>query len=913
MRLTFLGGAEEIGASCVWLEIGGKHLLIDCGLRPRGGADALPLLGLLDGVVPDAIVLTHAHLDHVGAMPLLLRMFPDVPVYMTAATLSLCRIMLLDSLKLGALRWELGGQPPLFGVGAVEVFLDAVRCVPLNAPSPLCDGQLQMRFFPAGHILGAVSVFLESDEGSALITGDLSIDDQLTIPGAMLPPLRPDVMVIESTYGGRLHNSRAAEHRRLVSQARGVLAGGGSLLYPAFAVGRAQEIILLLSRAVEAGELPEVPIFVDGLVKKVCGVFQAHAALTSPWLRARIEAHGDPFFFEGGPARPVRNVHEREQALHTSQALYVASSGALSGGPSVAIARHLATDPRHFIALTGYQDADSPGRALQEMARRQRRGQLWRLGAERVRLQCGVGTYALSAHADGAQLLSVVEAMQPRHVAFVHGGQRARHALADAVVRSGLCSAHLPEAGDRLVVPPTPGAALRRRASRHAMASPAAQGARRALSGDEAPSSDDGWLSRDGAEVLDEGGVGQTPRRLPFKSEELGALAQALLRRDGPGATYTLQELLWAWDGDAHAAQEPARLDTMAQLLAGRRAPFARDPRRPFIHRVHFREEDRLRTQAGKARRRRDNTFHEEQAQIIDLIERLFPPEAGLYRRLFTQDRREVTLAFCFPAIARQRHADAIEALEARSGWLVRLREDPHQGALSEAALEALPESCTLLGGPSLHLSQRRVVVRVEAPGPGPEVQAEIGAAYRARTGFELEFVVKGGSSNAQVVLQRSCDDGERSAEATNDEGQVALKGLEGRSAMEVNATFAVLRGAFEETPHDLLKLSCKGEYIQLGFISPEIGGRYESVLQTLSERVGWPLRVRPHADQHRLKAIASALLPSEVVALSTPSVLDRQRIVRFKVEEAPDPEAVQRMSRAFDLATGWSLEFKLK
>ncbi|HBN07422.1 MAG TPA: hypothetical protein DD435_01835, partial [Cyanobacteria bacterium UBA8530] len=202
MKLIFLGGADEIGASSTLIEIGGRNILCDCGIRMSGGQEAQPHLAAITQL--DAILVTHAHMDHIGSLPIIHSAFPRVPVYATAPTAALMRVMFGDAIRLMEAKAEREGEIPLYGPDAVYSLLAKIQKVPMLDPVPLDENGLTAQFFPAGHILGAASIGLKGRDGSVLITGDISVDNQLTVPGMMAPRFQPDVMIVESTYGDRL-------------------------------------------------------------------------------------------------------------------------------------------------------------------------------------------------------------------------------------------------------------------------------------------------------------------------------------------------------------------------------------------------------------------------------------------------------------------------------------------------------------------------------------------------------------------------------------------------------------------------------------------------------------------------------------------------------------------------------------
>src|SRR5512143_1050021 len=223
MRITFLGGADQVGASSLLIEIAGRRVLVDAGIQPSPrarwglGGDQLPDLAQVNragGV--DAILVTHAHTDHTGALELVTERY-RCPVYATPVTIALTRVLHADSRRIMQTRLDEEGDLPLFDDVAVGKLLTAFVPVPFHTRIPLGSGA-SITFFPAGHIAGAAMIGLESDEGRVLISGDVSVSPQRTVDGLKPPAFRPDVLVLESTYGGRLHANRATEERRLVER-----------------------------------------------------------------------------------------------------------------------------------------------------------------------------------------------------------------------------------------------------------------------------------------------------------------------------------------------------------------------------------------------------------------------------------------------------------------------------------------------------------------------------------------------------------------------------------------------------------------------------------------------------------------------------------------------------------------------
>ncbi|HEX5417814.1 MAG TPA: MBL fold metallo-hydrolase, partial [Chloroflexota bacterium] len=368
---------------------------------------------------------------------------------------ALMSVMLEDALKIGEARAETDGDLPAYGRPQVEALLARLRPLPFGHPLPLLiavgETRWHLTFFPAGHVLGAAMALLETPEGTVLVSGDVSITPQRTVGPAVLPRAKVDALVLESTYGNRLHSQRAAEEARLVAQVREVLARGGHCLIPAFALGRAQEVLLILAEARRRGELAG-PVWVDGLVRAVCGVYQSYGESGHPHLRRLIARQGNPFFTGDGPVRAIQRPEERAKILQGEPAVIVSSSGMLQGGPSAFYATKLAGDERHAILITGYQDEEAPGRRLLDLSQPgAERDRKLTLGGVEVAVRCAISRYHLSAHADGDELAALAERLRPGLSLLVHGDGEAREGLAGRLTQRDL-ACRLPENGETVEI-----------------------------------------------------------------------------------------------------------------------------------------------------------------------------------------------------------------------------------------------------------------------------------------------------------------------------------------------------------------------------------------------------------------------------------------------------------------------------
>ena len=456
MHVTFLGGAERVGGTCQLVEVERHYFLVDCGIAMGNAEYSVPHLDAVAQIGLDAIILTHAHADHIGALPVLFRTIGQVPVIASSATVAMVPTMLYDALHLVREESRAQRTESLFRAADVASVVSALRPVDFEQPCHFIGGRLSVVLFPAGHILGAASVFFWTAASSLYVTGDLSVANQLTVPGAAIPDTRVSMLVLESTYGNRLHAKKEEERERLVEQVEEVLRHGGSVLFPVFAIGRAQEVLLLLLSAIESGQLPQVQIIVDGLVRRICGVYAWFPELVTRSMKSRIFRQGSPFGTHDGLVTFIKGSVDRASAARLLQAIYVSSSGMLTGGPSVQYAREkIAPDHKSLIAFSGFQDSESPGRRILELAGSSG-GKSLALDGIETEIRCRVETYQLSAHADAAQLarIGVSFARKGAQVALVHGEQTARRKLARLIRKTiGKKIVLLPKDGQTLEVP----------------------------------------------------------------------------------------------------------------------------------------------------------------------------------------------------------------------------------------------------------------------------------------------------------------------------------------------------------------------------------------------------------------------------------------------------------------------------
>ena len=428
MQFTALGGAAEVGASCMLLQIADKNILLDAGIRVnRRGDESLPDFKKLDALIGDdlhLVLVSHAHLDHTGALPLIVKRYPTVKVYCTLPTKRFLALLLADTVKImeqEAREVRIGKASALYNRDMVERVLWVLQDAPFSQWFQPLEA-VEVYFHPAGHVMGAACIFLKTAEGTVAYSGDIATVAQRTVSGMESAAFfQPDLLILESTYGAGIHANRKTEEQRLAQAIAKVIERGGTVLVPSFAFGRAQEIILILKGSILSGVIPKFPIFVDGMVRAICDAYTDLVEYLPEKLRNWMKNSQQLVFWN----RPQKHLPEVTKLVPTERIMMfnpqpkciISSSGMLSGGPSVYYARVLATDPKNAIFLTGYQDEESPGRKLLEL----QTGDPLVLEDKEITVECEVNKYNLSAHADQIQLCQQVSYMNPKTVILVHG------------------------------------------------------------------------------------------------------------------------------------------------------------------------------------------------------------------------------------------------------------------------------------------------------------------------------------------------------------------------------------------------------------------------------------------------------------------------------------------------------------
>jgi metallo-beta-lactamase family protein len=461
MQLEFQGAARTVTGSMHVVRANGKTILLDCGFYQghRDEANRRNRVFPVDPLSIDAIVLSHAHIDHSGNIPGIVKQGYSGPVWCTPATKDLAAVMLADSAYIQVRDAEYlnkknrrGDGPPIEPIYTPEDATEAAkhfRSIPYHRPTEILPG-ITVTFGDAGHIIGSATVVLsEAAKGKTTtlgFTGDLGNDN---LPIVRDPEFMGDVdwLICESTYGGKKHEAAEDRDERIRADIARVAERGGKIIMPAFSVGRTQNIIFTLHKLRDQGRLPDLPVFVDSpLAVNATEIFRRHPETFDAEISAHIEKNHDPFGF--ARLRYIRDVEESKKLNDLAgPCLIIAASGMCEAGR---ILHHLANnigDPRNLIAIIGYQAEHTLGKRLVDGADEVRiLGSVYARRAEVVKYN------SFSAHADHDGLKKYVGRFDRRRLRgtfLVHGDLERATALRDDLAASFGLNVEIPARGEK--------------------------------------------------------------------------------------------------------------------------------------------------------------------------------------------------------------------------------------------------------------------------------------------------------------------------------------------------------------------------------------------------------------------------------------------------------------------------------
>ena len=404
MRLTFYGGAEEVGRSCVLLENGRKNLVFDCGIK-LGERVEFPLIDDTELKRIQSIVISHAHLDHSGYTPHVYSKGAKPKIYLTKPTRDLMGVLLSDYYRIQS--WK--GRP-LFSQKDVD---DVLKDAKIAEYEEKTKTPIPFSMHPSGHIMGSAMILAHTG-GGVLYTGDLSMR-KTRILDPCEKGLKAETLIMETTYGGKgdiLPTMKDAS-QKLVKIINETLDNGGHVVIPSFAVGRAQEILMTLDDYMRSGALRPSKIFIEGMIGKAMRIYRHNAINANEDIRNRIlMSEDDPF---KSPNFHYSKSKTKEDVLK-EPSIIVSTSGMLTGGPVLFYLEKLGNDPKNTMIFVGYQAQGTPGRRVLEGERK------LKIGEREIELKLRVERIKISGHADFTELQQFVKSVKGlKRIFLMHG------------------------------------------------------------------------------------------------------------------------------------------------------------------------------------------------------------------------------------------------------------------------------------------------------------------------------------------------------------------------------------------------------------------------------------------------------------------------------------------------------------
>ena len=426
MKFINLTRRTEIGANSYYLEIGRHRLVLDCGMDPKNtGDEALPNFKAIGDREIEAVLISHAHQDHIGTLPVLMRRSPTARILMTETTAEIGNTLLHNSVNvMTRQREEIGEMAyPLFTHRETDRASERWQWCPLRQRISITGERASQRetealtfeFFDAGHVLGSTGILMRAEGQTIFYSGDVNFDDQTIMEAAIFPEEKIDTLIMECTRGDHAKPAnwtRAGEERRLAEAIASAFDRGACVLIPVFALGKTQEVLAMLYKFRRERLLPEFPIYIGGLSSKMTDIYDRRARMTRRQLpRLQLMKEAAPFI--------LNDETVRDAPLRTGR-VYALSSGMMTPKTlSNVFARRLVESPQHSIFFVGYANPESPAGLLRDTP----------AGGEVVldpdapvqRVRCNIEQFQFSAHATREALINYAKNLSPRKIVLVHG------------------------------------------------------------------------------------------------------------------------------------------------------------------------------------------------------------------------------------------------------------------------------------------------------------------------------------------------------------------------------------------------------------------------------------------------------------------------------------------------------------
>lgn len=397
MKIIFHGAAKEVGKSCIEIISNNKRYIMDAGIKFTHFGNEYPKY--LDKIHQlDGLFLSHAHLDHSGALPMLENKNLNCPIYLTNLTWKTTNLLLEDSYHLEKLKH----MHPAYSQRDIKKVEDDLRFVTYDKQYSTPDGNVKFTFLNSGHIPGGASILLELEGKKLLYTADINTEEtNLMIPSNIDEIKDIDILITENTYGNREHPSREECTHDILEAINECINNNGTALIPVFGVGRSQEILIILDKLDK-----NIPIYLDGMARKLTEIYinSEDPYIQNKDILTRMFNH----------VKKIKNPSEREKIAKQRKCVIVSTSGMIQGGPVVTYTEKLLSDKNNYIILTGYQASGTNGRSILE-------DHIFRKNGNNFKVQAQIRKFDFSAHYGQSEIRKLIRKIQPKNLILQHG------------------------------------------------------------------------------------------------------------------------------------------------------------------------------------------------------------------------------------------------------------------------------------------------------------------------------------------------------------------------------------------------------------------------------------------------------------------------------------------------------------
>lgn len=435
--ISFLpvGGGNEIGANCFYLNINGNGIILDCGIHPqKKGIESLPGFELLENKTLDYALISHAHQDHIAALPFLIKKFPYIKIFTTPQTRALAELTLHNAVSI--LKKEIKDEQfEFYTHDEVDLLIKMInyneyeKKFQLTSYHQLPEAEINAMFYDAGHILGSAGILLNNNGYKIFYTGDINLTNQAIQPAAILPNEKIDTLILESTYGATDSNELLdwqKKSERFAKEANKILTSGGSILIPVFALGKLQEMLATLWLLMQKGKLSQVDIFTGGIGTKINRVYDYNRYVVN-----RVDKE---FELNTIPQIDYSQLNSTDDFFKNPSIVLASSGMIIQGTSSYDFVMRFLQQKNSAIFTVGYMDEKTPGYIISKA----RRGEkiFFDNSDKPIEVKCEIKNFKFSAHARREQLISIVKKLKPDNVILVHGDEEAINWMGKEILRS---------------------------------------------------------------------------------------------------------------------------------------------------------------------------------------------------------------------------------------------------------------------------------------------------------------------------------------------------------------------------------------------------------------------------------------------------------------------------------------------